>query len=214
MNKDVNVNEELEKKIDEQMPEKVKTQAEIYDDEISKLTEEVKTRTDVPEMKAELDKLNEEICEFEKVLKDKIYTLPESTTFRGTKYSRAKVYEFIADCLSANEVGWQYVLSMFEFIDWWKRASKDNNAGIPYHYYDTTLKYLGQVRYKGYEQMKKILIVNSMLANIRDEYTLDLSKYYFLHGKFDVISTRIEEIEAMTKPLNKKEETDENPDKE
>ena len=72
-------------------------------------------------------------------------------------------------------------------------------------YYNTTLRFLGEVQYKGYETMKKILVVNSLLGTQHDEYTLDLSKYYFLNGKFDVYDQRIMAIEALTKPLKEEE---------
>lgn len=199
-------NEELEKKLDTTMPEKVKSQAEIYDDEIQQLKEDLEKENDAEKLKKDCEVLNEEINAFEKELSEKIYELPEKTTFKGTQYSRSKIFEFIADILANNEVAWQAVLSMYEFVGWWKQAAKDNLKGIPYQYYDTTLRFLGQIKYKGFENYKKILAINALFGAMHDEYALDLSKYYYLHGKYDAISNRIDAIHAINEPLGEKAE--------
>lgn len=191
----------IEQKLDDAIPEKVKTQAEIYDDQIAALKEEVEKMDDVEELKRLRDEVNEETKAFEQELRDKVYELPDTVTFRGTTYKRSKVWEFIADIISQTSVPWHGVLSTFEFIEYWKEAAKNNLKGIPYMYYNTTLRFLGEVQYKGYETMKKILVVNSLLGTQHDEYTLDLSKYYFLNGKFDVYDQRIMAIEALTQPI-------------
>lgn len=193
--------EQLDKKLDEAMPEKIKTQAEIYDEELAKLKEDLEKETDTDKLSKDLEALNTEIEDFEKELSEKIYELPDQTNFKGTVYKRNKVYEFIADLLANNEVAWQAVLTMYEFVGWWKQASKDNLKGVPYQYYDTTLRFLGQIKYKGFENYKKILVINSLFGAMHDEYALDLSKYYFLHGKYDAIATRIDAIKAINEPL-------------
>ena len=71
----------IEQKLDEAIPEKVKTQAEIYDDQIAALKEEVEKMDDVEELKRLRDEVNEETKAFEQELVTiHVYFLPDGET--------------------------------------------------------------------------------------------------------------------------------------
>ena len=97
-------------------------------------------------------------------------------------------------------------LGLFDIIDFWKKVANDKNnvSEIPYQLYDATLRFLGQRTYKGYETIRKVLVVSSIFSESRDEYLSDLSLTYFLANKHNAILTRMDEIEAMTHPLTPK----------
>lgn len=195
-----------EKKLDETIPETVKNTAEEYDKKVAEFTESLKQIDDIDKLKEmEQDVIKEIDANSEETAKKK-YKLPEQTTFRGTTYNRSKVGGYVADLLDGQEVNWQMTLGLFDIIDFWKKVANDKNnvSEIPYQLYDATLRFLGQRTYKGYETIRKVLVVSSIFSESRDEYLSDLSLTYFLANKHNAILTRMDEIEAMTHPLTPK----------
>ena len=195
-----------EKKLDETIPETVKNTAEEYDKKVAEFTESLKQIDDIDKLKEmEQDVIKEIDANGEETAKKK-YKLPEQTTFRGTTYNRSKVGGYVGDLLDGQEVNWQMTLGLFDIIDFWKKVANDKNnvSEIPYQLYDATLRFLGQRTYKGYETIRKVLVVSSIFSESRDEYLSDLSLTYFLANKHNAILTRMDEIEAMTHPLTPK----------
>lgn len=168
------------------------------------------------EYKAEVEKIDsletleemereviEEIGKNDAYLAGNAYTLPESTEFKGTVYSRDKVCQMIFDLLNSQKVGWQMTLGLFEVMDYWKGLIKKKDAKIAYQYYDTTLRLLGQQQYGGYEQLRSILVANNFFSAAREEYLNDLAYTYFLANKHDALLQRMDAIRALTEPIKK-----------
>lgn len=190
-------NTELEKKVDEQMSEKVKTRAQELDDETLKFKAEVDKIDDLTELENMEQDVIKEIDENDAKLAETEYDLPESTTFRGQVFTREKVCQMVFDLLGNQQVGWQMTLGLFDVMDYWKGMTKKKDPKIKYQYYDATLRLLGQQQYKGYENLRSILVVNSLFTDARDAYLEDLSYTYFLANKHDAILQRMDAIRAL-----------------
>ena len=194
---------ELEKKLDEAIPEKIKTQAAIYDDEIEALQKDLELVEDdsvLAKMEEDIGKLIDE--NNEKQSKKK-YPLQEDVVFRGTKYTRSAVGSYIVKFLESHEVGWQMSLGMFDLISFWK-GKNDIPDEIPFEYYDATLRLLGQLKYKGLESLRNILVINAFFAPTHDQYINDLSYTYYLANKHSAIIDRRDAIAALNTPVGKK----------
>ncbi len=190
-------NKEMNEKIDEQMSEKVKTRAQELDDETLKFKAEVDKINSLEELEKMEQDVIKEIDENDKKLSETEYDLPETTTFRGQVFTREKVCQMVFDLLGCQQVGWQMTLGLFDVMDYWKGMTKKKEPKIKYQYYDATLRLLGQQQYKGYENLRSILVINSLFTDARDTYLEDLSYTYFLANKHDAILQRMDAIHAL-----------------
>lgn len=195
--------DEFDEKLDEQLPEKVKTKAEEYDDEVKVFTESLQKIESVDELNDLEKEIVEKIEENEKRVADVKYELEDQVEFRGQVFNRSTIAGFVADLLDKQQVGWQMTLGLFDLIDFWKKISQDKKnttETIPYAYYDATLRFLGQQQYKGYDECKKVLLANNLFTVARDKYLEDLSYTYFLANKHNAVLERIDAINSLNTP--------------
>ena len=75
------------------------------------------------------------------------------------------------------DVEWSYTLGMYEMVKLWK--NKDLTS-ITYSAYDSTLRVLGQLKYKSFENWKRILAINEFLGSCHDEYVMDTNYMIYL----------------------------------
>lgn len=97
------------------------------------------------------------------------YQLASSVEYGGEKFSKNLLAKFIIDFVNRMEVDWQYTLGMYEMIRLWEGIGKK----ITYKEYDSTLRILGQIKYKGYDDWKRILAVNEFLMVPQEAYARD-----------------------------------------
>ena len=156
-----------------------------FGDEIqSKLTDDL-TDEQAIEVLEEFEKnVVQELEEYDKYLDEVEYELPEFCEFEDTKFTRQQVAKMIVKYLNKNEVEWKFALGMYQMINLWQDR---NLKSIKYKPYDSTLRMLGQVKYKGYEAWKEILIVNEFAAQCREKYAIDTAWLYFLTNKHNMI---------------------------
>lgn len=122
--------------------------------------------------------------EYDVHLKDVEYDVAESCTFDNQAYNKKTVSEYIVDFVSTQEVDWNYTLGLYELSKLWK--NKDLTK-IHHHAYDSTLRILGQCKYKGFENWKKIMVVNSFLSSCHEEYVRDTSYMIYLTSLHNVL---------------------------
>lgn len=186
----------------EQLPEEdLKSKAQIYDEKIAAFKDEIAKEEDIKVLEDLEQKTIAEIEEHDTKLSAKTYSLPKDCTFRGTTFTRAKVGEYVVDLLNRQEVGWQMTLGLYDTMDFWKNI-KDVSE-LPYAYYDATLRLLGQQKYSGYETLRKVLTVNALFGESRQEYVDDLAETYYLADKHNAIIDRMNAIHALTEPIGK-----------
>lgn len=115
--------------------------------------------------------------EYDGVLRTVVYDIPEQCTFDGQVFNRKTVGEFIVDVLNTQEVEWSLSLGMYELAKLWKNKEV---MKINYHAYDSTLRVLGQCKFKGFDNWRKILTINEFLGECHDNYVADTNYMIYL----------------------------------
>jgi hypothetical protein len=77
----------------------------------------------------------------------------------------------------------------------WK--SQDFNA-IPYRVYDSTLRCLNTVSFKGMQEWTDILTVNEYLSQCHNEYSLDTGMLVYLSEMHNIVMNRMKELDPKT----------------
>ena len=109
------------------------------------------------------------------------YDLAENVEFDHRQFDKVQICNNIVDFVNKQEVDWQYSLGMYQLCKLWKAIGKGKNeAKIDYKALDSTLRILGGVKYKGYEEWRNILAVNQYMTNIHDEYNKDTTYMIYL----------------------------------
>lgn len=170
--------------------------------ELDAYVKQVNEIMDVNElMKLESD-LMKEAEEYDAYLNNVEYQLPEDTNFENTHYSRNDVAKYILAALNKVEVEWSHTLGLFELYNLWK--NKDF-VKISQKAFDSTLRILNQVKYKGYTEWKEILVVNSYLSQCHNEYSLDTAWNILISEKHNAIMDRVKLIQREQNVIDEQE---------
>lgn len=170
--------EELNEKTQQEIKEMLEADVQAYAVQVSEIASE-------EEVLALEKELIEKMQANDQVLRDTFYDIPEDCSYDHQVYNKKTVCEYIVDFINTQEVEWSYTLGLYELVKVWK-YNKDL-ANIQYHVYDSTLRILGQVKYKGYETWKKILVVNEYLSSCHDNYVRDTSYMLYLSHMHNVL---------------------------
>lgn len=122
------------------------------------------------------------------------YTLPDGINFENKHYSRKDVISKVIYFLNKIEVKWEYTKGMYELVALWKG---DNFTEIPYKAYDSTLRCLNQVSFKGMQEWTDILVVNEYLSVAHNEYSLDTGMLIFCSECHNALMDRMKELNPM-----------------
>lgn len=120
------------------------------------------------------------------------YELPANTEYDGKKFSKKDVADKIIYMLNKLEVKWENTLGLYQLVTLWR--NKDF-AKIPYRVYDSTLRCLNQVTFKGYQEWTDILIINAYLAQCHNEYSLDTGMVGYLGECHNCVMNRMKELD-------------------
>lgn len=129
-------------------------------------------------------------------LRTVVYPVSEEVTFDGTLVNKKTACGMIADFIATQEVEWSYTLGLFELCKIWKGVPET----IQYHAYDSTLRILGGMKYKGLESWRKILTVNEFLGSCHEEYMRDTSFMLYLSNLHNVV---IDALKKFNPDINK-----------
>lgn len=176
--------------------------SELFDKELEEYKNkvaEVMDQETLDKMEAEV---NDEYTEVNNYLTDVTYDLPGGVDFDGKHYSKNDVAQQIVYFLNKNEVEWSYTLGLFELAKLWK--NKDF-AKISYYTFDSTLRTLNQIKFKGFDEWKNILVVNEYMKQCHDEYTKDTAMLLFVSQKHNAILDRMQLIQKV-EPVNETNE--------
>lgn len=124
-------------------------------------------------------------------LKTVEYDVADSCTFDNQAFNRKTVTDYIADFVGTMEVEWSYALGLYELVKLWKNKDLEK---IQYHAYDSTLRILGQCKFKGFENWKKIMVVNAFLSTCHDEYVRDTSYMIYLNSLHNALLDAMDKI--------------------
>lgn len=109
--------------------------------------------------------------DYDKFLDEVNYELPEDTMFDHKLFEKSRIANCIVDFINRQEVDWQYSLGMYQVCKLWKSIGKEKTTSIiNYKALDSTMRLLGNLKYKGYDDWKLILAINQYLTTVHDEY--------------------------------------------
>ncbi len=148
-----------------------------------------KSVEETKEMEKELMKEFDEYDEHIQIVK---YKLEDHCEFEGKKYNANEVCKKLVYFFNKLEVGFQETLGIHQAISFWK---KGDITGIPYGTYDSTLRLLGTLKFKGDSEMQDILIVNNFLSSAHKEYATDTTFSMYLAQKHQCLMENMKESE-------------------
>lgn len=170
---------DLNEKTREEIQEALGQALEAYNVELGELN----TVEELQEKEQELMKIHDE---FQAELKERIYELPNTASFDGEEYKKSKICDNIVYFLNKQEVEWSFTLGLYQTVKFWKTVENT----ISYEAYDTTLRLLNQVKYKGVKEWEDILVINEFLSACHLEYAKDASYLMFLAQAHEAIMNR------------------------
>lgn len=173
--------------------------AEALDKELKEFKEQVANVNDIETLnKIEEELMEQEQKKYDAYIKKVKYVLPSGVDYDGDHFNKNDIAKLVVEFLNRSEVEWQYTLGLFECVKMWK--SKDFKE-IPYGAFDSTLRLLNQLRFKGYTDWRNILIVNEYMKGCHEPYSIDTSYGIFLSQKHQVIMDRTALIQKI-EPVN------------
>lgn len=140
--------------------------------------------------------------EYDKFLDDVNYELQKEIEFDHKVFDKTQVSNYIVDFINTQEVDWQYSLGMYQLCKLWKSIGKGDTEKINYKALDSTLRLLGTLKYKGYQDWKKILAVNQFLRNSHDEYNIHTTYMIYLSHLHNTILTNMGDLEKNGASVN------------
>lgn len=165
---------------------------QMFENELKTYKEKIDAMMTTEELSKEEESLMKEAQEYDKYLDTVEYSLVDSVEFDGSNYSRNDLAKIILGAISKMEVEWAGTLGLYEMYNIWK--NKDMSS-IAYKVFDSTLRVLNQVKYKGPQEWKDMLAVNKFLAECHSEYTLDTNFNILLSKKHNCILERYELVQ-------------------
>lgn len=155
----------------------------ILESEIQKFIVEVGELNDEAEVIAKEEELMAEMNANDEHLKSVVYKVAEKCEFDGSVYNADTVCKQVAEMIENNEVEWSYTLGLYDLSKLWRAAPEV----IQYHAYDSTLRILGGMKYKGRDQWRKILTINNFLGSCHEEYMRDTAYMLYLSNLHNVV---------------------------
>lgn len=120
------------------------------------------------------------------------YDLPEAVSYDNVSYTKGEVGRMIATFLNKLEVKWEQTLGLHQLVQLWTSDASD----IAYRVYDSTLRCLNQVTFKGDDEWSKILVVNAYLSMTHNEYSLDTGMVVYLSEMHNIVMDRMKALGA------------------
>lgn len=155
----------------------------MYSDQVSGMGE-TECGDEEQKLMAEMDIVQER-------LNTVTYELPSHAEHDGKKYSRNDIAGKIVYFLNKLEVKWEHTLGLYQLVQAWKH---DDFTKIPYNVYDSTLRTLNTVSFKGFSEWTDILAINAYLSTCHNEYSLDTGMLVYLHECHNILMNRMKEI--------------------
>ena len=155
-------------------------------------TEQIASFETIEQCTEEEQVLMQKMKEVEASLDTVTYELPKEVIFDNKRHSKNEVASKIIYFLNKLEVKWSYTQGLKQLADLWK---SEDFTHIPYRIYDSTLRTLDQITYKGYSEWSDILIINEYLSGCHNEYSLDTGMLVYLSERHNIVMNRMREID-------------------
>lgn len=109
----------------------------------------------------------------------------------------------IRRALNKQSVQWQYTLGMVNLYDAWDPEKR--KAELAYPIIDATIRTLGALQYKGYDEWKDVIMCTEFFEPIKEEYTKISMGVYDNADKHCAIQDAITKIKTLETPIEAKE---------
>lgn len=156
----------------------------LYTEELSGKTRE--------ELEAEEKALMEVFNTNDEYIAGVEYELPGEVEYDGRKIKRNEITSKIVGFLNRIEVQFQATLGLYQCIRFWKSGS---TGKIPYGAFDSTLRMLGTLKFKGEQDCFDILITNNWFTAAHDQYGRDNIWTQYLHARHQAIMQAMEALD-------------------
>lgn len=166
-------------------------------------TDEINTVDSPEELKKREEELMEEFKKDDEYIKELMLELPKDTEYDGTKYKRQEMTRAIISFISRLEVEFRATLGIYQAIQFWKSCEEPK---IPYAVYDTTLRLLGMVKYRGEKDCGDILAINNWFSSAHEDYLRTNTYTGYLSTIHQAILKRMSELEGDKEEEGKEEE--------
>lgn len=175
---------------------------QTLENELTLYSESISVIDDIEKLEKEEQEVIKELDEYDEYLNSVNYELPRECVYDGEKFNKNEIIQAIIYNLNKIEVEYQYTLGMYQLVKMWKNVDMPT---INYKAYDSTLRCLNGCKFKGYQEWRDILMVNSYLSKCHEAYKMDLAYLIYLSTKHNTILDRM-------KSLNTQEEISEDID--
>lgn len=120
------------------------------------------------------------------------YELPDEIEYDGRKLKRNEISTKIVGFLNRIEVQFQATLGLYQCIRFWKTRGAGR---IPYGAFDSTLRMLGTLKFKGEQDCFDILVTNNWFTAAHDAYSRDNIWTQYLHARHQAIMQALEALD-------------------
>ena len=137
--------------------------------------------------------------EYEAYMKNVEYELDDRCTFDGQEYTKKAVFDKIISFLDNQELAWEHVYGVYNLIKIWKNKDLEK---ISYGAYDSTLRILNTIKYRGFENWKSIQTINEYLSNCHLEYARDTSYIIYVSKLHNAVMDAQKKFHPEVKQVN------------
>lgn len=189
MSKLLNREELLAKENLQEIAKELEADIALYTEELSGMDREALKQAENDLMKV-FDANDEYISGIE-------YELPDEIEYDGRKIKRAEITTKIVGFLNRIEVQFQATLGLYQCIRFWKTRGAGK---VPYGAFDSTLRMLGTLKFKGEQDCFDILVTNNWFTAAHDQYSRDNIWTQYLHARHQAIMQTLEALDKAEVP--------------
>ena len=189
MSKLLNREELLAKENLQEIAKELEADIALYTEELSGMDREALKQAENDLMKV-FDANDEYISGVE-------YELPDEIEYDGRKIKRAEITTKIVSFLNRIEVQFQATLGLYQRIRFWKTRG---TGKVPYGAFDSTLRMLGTLKFKGEQDCFDILVTNNWFTAAHDQYSRDNIWTQYLHARHQAIMQTLEALDKAEVP--------------
>lgn len=174
--------------------EDVKNVSFALEADVVKFAEEI-VDFSLEDLKAAEAELMEQFKQNEEYLSQVEYELQNELDYDKQTVTRNELAKKVVGFLDTIEVPFQATLGLYQCIRFWETEGSSKTKKIPYGAYDSTLRMLGNLKFKGKEDCFNILVVNNWFATAHGAYLRDNIWTTYLSALHQAIMKSMEQLE-------------------
>ena len=157
------------------------------EERIKALSDYKKSLTEMDEaaLRAEAAKLIEESKALDERVSKTEYTLPT----KGQK----EAFDAVKYFLNTQKVKWNYALGIITIYDYFDQGQKT----ITFAMLDTVLRLLGSLEYTGYDEWKKVSLVNDYFTPVAQDYRELTDEIYNVGERYAAVDGQLKMFETV-----------------